>query len=347
MEYRNLGRTGIRVSSVCLGTMTFGEQNTEAEGHAQMDHALAEGVNFLDTAELYSIPPKPDTQGSTETIIGTWFKARGNRDKVVLATKIVGRSPMNWFRKDGSNTRHTRAQIDEAVEASLRRLQTDYIDLYQLHWPDRKLSQLFGGHVYEDLGTDMEPFEDILEALSAHVEKGNIRALGLSNETAWGTMRFLRASEDRGLVRMASIQNAYNLVNRTFEIGLAEVAMREDVGLLAYSPLGQGYLTGKYRDGALPAGSRKAMFERLGRYEGPGGQETINRYLDFAHARGIDPAHLALKFCDTRPFMTSTIIGATSLDQLKTDLAAFSLDWTEELENGVNAIHASHPNPCP
>ncbi len=347
MKYRPLGRTGITVSSVCLGTMTYGEQNTEAEGHAQMDMALERGVNFFDMAELYSIPPKPETQGSTERIVGSWMKARGNRDKVVIATKIVGRTGMSWFRKDGAKPRQTRAQIDEAIESSLKRLQTDYIDLYQLHWPDRKISQLFGGHIFEDLGTDMEPFEDILSALDRHVEKGTLRAIGVSNETSWGTMRFLQESEKRGLPRIASIQNAYNLVNRSFEIGLAEIAVREDVSLLAYSPLGQGYLSGKYRNGALPAGSRKAMFERLGRYEGPGAQETLNRYLDLAHERGMRPEHLALKFCDTRAFMTSTIIGATNLTQLETDLEAFDAQWSDDLETAVNAIHASHPNPCP
>jgi aryl-alcohol dehydrogenase-like predicted oxidoreductase len=328
--------------------MTWGQQNTEAEGHAQMSLALERGVNFFDTAEMYSVPPKAETQGSTERIIGSWFAADpSRRDKVILATKIAGRGPMSWLRDAGGEVRQTAGQIDEAVEKSLRRLQTDRIDLYQLHWPDRPL-QTFGGMTYRDYGdTGFEPFEAILEALTRHVEAGRILHLGVSNESAWGVMRFLAEADKRGWPRMASIQNAYSLVNRTFEIGLAEVAMREKVGLLAYSPLAQGYLTGKYRNGALPEGARKTLFNRLQRYEGPGADKAINSYLDLAAERGIDPAALALKFCDTRPFVTSTIIGATSIGQLEADLAAFDLPWTEELEKAVNALHAEQPSPCP
>lgn len=352
MEYRELGRTGLKVSTVCLGTMTYGEQNTEAEGHAQLDYALERGVNFLDTAELYAIPPKPETQGSTERIIGSWLKQRGKRNQVLIATKICGRSPMVWHRNgndefiDGGFTRHTAKQIDFAVENSLRRLGVDTIDLYQLHWPDRAYSA-FGFHAYEDYPEDFEPIEDILERLNRHVEKGSIRHLGLSNESPWGTMRFVMAAEKRGWPRMVSIQNAYNLVNRVFELGLAEIALREKVGLLAYSPLGQGYLTGKYRNGALPAGSRKALFQRLGRYEGPGGLEAIDAYCNLAAELGWPPEHLALKFCDTRAFMTSTIIGATSMEQLQTDLDAFDRVWTPEIEARVSDLHVRHRNPCP
>ncbi len=348
MQYSELGRTGVRVSRVCLGTMTWGQQNTEAEGHAQMDLALDRGVNFFDTAEMYAVPPRPETQGSTERIIGSWFAAdRSRRDKVVLATKAAGRGPMSWLRDAGGGVRQTRAQLDEAITKSLLRLQTDYIDLYQLHWPDRPL-QVFGGAHFVDQGTtDSEPFETILESLARHVEAGRIRHIGVSNESAWGVMRFVAESQARGLPRMASIQNAYNLVNRTFETGLAEVSLREDVGLLAYSPLGQGYLTGKYRGGALPEGARKTLFNRLSRYEGPGAERAIDSYLDLAASRGIAPEALALKFCDTRPFVTSTIIGATSVAQLEADLAAFDLAWTDELETAVNALHAEQPNPCP
>lgn len=351
MHYRPLGRTGLSVSAVCLGTMTWGEQNTEAEGHAQMDAAVARGVNFFDTAELYAIPPKPDTMGSTERIIGSWFQRTGRRQDIVLATKIVGRSPMAWFREadglDNGRTRHTRKQIDYAVEQSLKRLQTDYIDLYQLHWPDRGFAG-FGFHTYTDYGDEWLAFEDILEALDAHVRAGRIRHLGVSNESPWGVMRFLAESDRRGLPRLASIQNAYNLVNRSFETGgLAEIALRENVGLLAYSPLGQGYLTGKYRDGALPAGSRKQLFQRLQRYEGPGAQAAISAYLDLAAALGVSPVALALKFCDTRPFMTSTIIGATSMAQLDAIFAGFEMDWSEEIESQVNALQAQWRNPCP
>ncbi len=346
MQYRPLGRTGLSVSSIGLGTMTWGQQNTEDEGHAQMDYAVECGINFFDTAELYAVPPKAETQGATETIIGTWFKARKNRDKIILATKITGRSPMNWFRKDGGKTRLNAAQIDEAVEGSLRRLQTDYIDLYQLHWPDRKLS-LFGGHGFADYPVDFTPFEIILEALDRHVQKGNIRHIGVSNETAWGLMRYLAEAEKRGLPRMASIQNAYHLINRTFETGLAEVAMREEVGLLAYSPLGQGTLTGKYLNGARPEGARGTLFGRLERYQGPGAEEAINDCVTCARDHGLSPVQLALKFCDTRPFVTSTLIGATSMDQLKENIAAFDTSWSDDLEKAVNDLHAKHRSPCP
>ena len=348
MQYSELGRTGVRVSRACLGTMTWGQQNSEAEGHAQMELALERGINFFDTAEMYAVPPKPETQGSTERIIGSWFAADpSRRDKVVLATKAAGRGPMSWLRDAGGTVRQTREQLDEAIGKSLKRLRTDYIDLYQLHWPDRPL-QTFGGTHFEDRGVaDSEPFETILESLARHVEAGRIRYVGVSNETAWGVMRFVAESEKRGLPRMASIQNAYNLVNRTFETGLTEVALRENVGLLAYSPLAQGYLTGKYRGGALPEGARKTLFNRLQRYEGPGADRAINSYLDLAAERGIAPEALAIKFCDTRPFVTSTILGATSVAQLEADLAGFDLPWDDALETAVNRLHAEQPNPCP
>jgi aryl-alcohol dehydrogenase-like predicted oxidoreductase len=348
MQYSELGRTGVQVSRVCLGTMTWGQQNTEAEGHAQLDRALERGVNFIDTSEMYAVPPKPETQGSTERIIGSWFAADSSRrDRIVLATKVAGRGPMSWLRDAGGMVRQTRAQIDEAVEKSLRRLQTDRIDLYQLHWPDRPI-QVFGGLTYQDMGLqDAEPFEDILEALARHVEAGRILHLGLSNETAWGTMRFLAEADKRGWPRMASIQNAYSLVNRTFETGLAEVCLREDVSLLPYSPLAQGYLTGKYRNGALPEGARKTLFNRLQRYETPAADRAFESYFALAEHRGISPTALALKFCDTRPFVASTIIGATTMDQLEADLDAFDLPWPEDLEDAVNALHGEQPNPCP
>lgn len=348
IEKRKLGRTGLEVTSCCLGTMTWGTQNTEAEGHEQMDYALERGIDFFDTAEMYSVPPAAETQGNTERIIGTWFAARKNRDKIILASKISGRSKQTWSRDgDPEYTRHTKAQVDEAVEKSLKRLQTDYIDLYQLHWPDRPVA-LFGGkndpRYYK---MDFEPFEDILSHLNDHVKAGNIRHIGLSNETCWGVMRFLAESDARDLPRVQSIQNVYNLVSRKFEEGLEEIAMREDVGLLAYSPLAQGYLTGKYRGGALPKGSRKEMFDRLSRYEGPHADEAIESYLALADRRGLDPTKLAIKFCDTRPFVTSTIIGATGMDQLKTCIDAFDMDWSEDLEDEINTLHAAQPSPCP
>lgn len=350
MEMRKLGRTGLDVSLVCLGTMTFGEQNTETEGHAQLDRAVDAGVNFLDAAELYPIPPKAQTQGRTEEIVGTWLKGRGRRDKVVVATKAVGRTAMEWFRDDGKGASLTRAQLREAVEKSLRRLQTDYIDLYQLHWPDREVSQ-FGANpvVFKEpkAAPDEVPIGETLEALGELVAEGKIRHVGLSNESAWGTMRFLSESDAGRGPRVASIQNGYNLVNRTFETALAEVSLREDVGLLAYSALGQGYLTGKYRDGALPEGSRKQLFDRLQRYEGPGASEAIDAYLDLAGEIGWSPADLALRFASTRPFVTSVIIGATTMEQFERDLAAFDRPWSAEIEARVDAIHVAHANPCP
>ena len=348
IEKRPLGRTGEFVTNCCLGTMTWGEQNSEAEGHAQMDYALDRGVSFWDTAEMYAVPPRAETQGRTEEIIGTWFRKTGRRDEVFLATKICGLSKNTWSRDgDVEWTRQTKEQIDEAVEKSLKRLQTDRIDLYQLHWPDRPVA-LFGGKLDPKAYTyPFEPFEEILDHLSTHVTAGRIRYVGLSNETPYGVMRFLEESNARSLPRMQSIQNCYNLVSRKFEEGLDEIALREGVGLLAYSPLAQGYLTGKYRGGALPDGSRKALFNRLQRYEGPRAEETIDAYLDLAAKFELDPAQMAIKFCDTRDFTTSTIIGATSMDQLKTCIDAFDLKWTSELDTEINGLHVRQPSPCP
>jgi len=350
MDFRRLGRTDIDVSVLCLGTMTWGEQNTEREGHAQMDLAVERGVNFFDTAELYPIPPNRETQGRTERIIGSWFKERGNRDEIVLATKVVGRTGMNWFREDGQLGALTREQIEFAVDRSLKNLQTDYIDLYQIHWPDRNVSG-FGSNPTRWADPEPAPEENsidsTLEVLAGLVKAGKIRHIGLSNESAWGTMRYVTAAEHKGLPRVASIQNAYSLLNRTFEVNLAEVARREDVGLLAYSALGQGYLTGKYRDGAMPRGARKTLFDRLQRYEKPGAEDAVNAYLDLAGEHGIDPAQMALAFAVSRSFMTSVIIGATSLDQLQTNLDAENLVLHPELLERIDAIHQLHGNPSP
>jgi aryl-alcohol dehydrogenase-like predicted oxidoreductase len=348
MKQRPLGRTGLSVSEICLGTMTWGEQNTEAEGHEQMDYALERGVNFFDAAELYPIPPKPETQGRTEEIIGTWFKARGNRDKVILATKVIGRSDMTWFRDDGSKGRPNRKQIMEAVEKSLKRLQTDYIDLYQLHWPGRPVSE-FGANpvIYRHNEGDEVPVEEIFEAFSELVKSGKVRHIGLSNESAWGVMKWLELSSTTGGPRIASVQNVYNLASRTYETALAEISMREDVGLLAYSPLAQGYLTGKYRGGALPEGSRKQLFQRLGRYETPGANYAFEAYFKLCEKRNIDPTQLAIKFTLSKPFVASSIIGATSMEQLKTNIDAADLLWDKELDQVVNMIHSVHTNPCP
>lgn len=351
MEYRRLGRTELKVSAICLGTMTWGEQNTEAEGHAQMDYALEQGINFFDTAELYSIPPRAETQGSTERIIGSWFKARGNRDKVILASKVCGRGQNTWFRDDQSPTRVTRAQVIEAVEKSLKRLGTDYIDLYQIHFPERPMpwgsNPTRFSHAAFEKPADETPIAEQLDVFASLVTAGKIRYLGLSNESAWGTMRFVTESERREVPRVVSVQNAYNLLNRTYETALAEIAIREDVGLLAYSPLAQGFLTGKYLDGARPAGARTTLFDRGQRYQTEGAEGAIRGYIALAREHGLDPAQMALAFVTSRDFVTSNIIGATSMEQLKTDIASVDVTISPELEAKIDAIHQRVGNPCP
>jgi aryl-alcohol dehydrogenase-like predicted oxidoreductase len=346
MDYRELGRTGLRVSALSLGTMTFGEQNSEAEGHAQMDYAVERGINLFDASEIYPIPPKPETHGRTEAIVGSWLASRKARDRVLIATKVAGRGKMTWLRKDGSLTRQSEAQIVEAVEASLARLKTDHIDLYQLHWPDRPM-RIFEGHDYVHLGEEERPIETILATLGKLVESGKVRFVGLSNETPWGVMTFLKCAELHGLPRIVSVQNAYNLVNRSFETGLSEIYYRERVSLLAYSPLGQGYLSGKYEDGALPPGSRKTLFDRLGRYEKGNGPRAISSYVALARRHGLDPAQMAIAFAVSRPFATSTIIGATTKAQLKTDIDAAGLRLSDDVLADIEQIHLDMPNPCP
>jgi aryl-alcohol dehydrogenase-like predicted oxidoreductase len=351
MQYRKLGRTGIDVSLICLGTMTFGEQNSEADGHAQMDYAVSRGVNFFDTAELYAIPPRPETQGRTEEIIGSWFAARGNRDKLVLATKVVGRSGMTWFRDDKSQTRLNRRQMTEALEKSLKRLQTDYIDLYQLHFPERPMPWGSIPTAYREnsfkMAGDETSVEEQLSVLDDFIKAGKVRFVGVSNESPWGMMRFLNASEMTGSARIHSVQNAYSLVNRTFESGAAEVSERENVSLLAYSPLAQGYLTGKYRNGALPAGARKTLFNRLQRYETPGANIAFEAYFALAEKLAISPATLALAFVNQRPFMTSNIIGATTMAQLTECLNSTDITLSSDALAEIDHIHHLHMNPCP
>jgi aryl-alcohol dehydrogenase-like predicted oxidoreductase len=311
-----------------------------------LDYARDCGINIVDASEVYPVPAKPETQGRTETIIGSWLASRGQRDKVMIATKVAGRGKMTWLRRDGLPTRHSPPQIREAVEGSLKRLQTDYIDFYQLHWPDRPM-RVFEGLNYLHLDGDSHPIHEILGVLGELVAEGKVRFVGLSNESPWGLMSFLKASEQHDLPRPVSIQNAFNLVNRTFEIGLSEVAHRERVGLLGYSPLGQGYLSGKYEGGALPPNSRKRLFDRLGRYEKGNGPRAISAYVALARRRGLDPAQMAIAFAVSRPFMTSVIIGATTIEQLKTDIAAADLALSAEMLADIEQIHLDYPNPCP
>ena len=344
MEKRKLGNTNINVSAICLGTMTWGQQNTQKEGFEQMDYAIDMGVNFFDTAEMYSVPPKKETQGSTEKIIGNWFNERKNRDSIILATKVCGRAPFTWLREDKSPTEHSKKQIFEAVDKSLSRLKTDYIDLYQLHWPDRPMN-LFGGPLnYQHIDGETNSIESILDGLSELIKIGKIRHIGLSNETPWGTMEFLHQSKNKNLPRVQSIQNAYNLLNRIFEFGGSEIVFREKVGLLAYSPLAQGYLTGKYQNGNLPKGSRKELFDRLQRYEGIGSEEAIEKYLDIAKKHNVDPSQLANQFVTTRPFVTSNIIGATNMEQLELAITSTQIDMNEEIENDIELAFKMHGN---
>lgn len=345
MEYRTLGRSGVEVSAICLGTMTWGQQNSEADGHAQMDYAVSQGINFFDTAELYPTPPKAETQGRTEEIIGSWFTARRNREKIVLATKVVGRTQATYFRGQSISRLH-REHINHAVEGSLRRLRTDYIDLYQVHWPDRPI-QIFGGLNYRHSNDPGIPIDETLAALAELVRQGKVRQIGISNETAWGAMKYLQAAERLGLPRIVSIQNVYSLVSRNFEHALSEICHRERIGLLAYSPLAQGYLTGKYADGALPAGSRKQRFNRLQRYETPNAAPAIAEYLKIARGHGLDPAQMALQFVISRPFVTAAIIGATTMEQLKTDISSVHITLSEEVLNQIEAINRIYTYPCP
>ena len=349
MQQRPLGRTGLSVSTICLGTMTWGEQNTEAEGFAQMDMAVARGVNFFDTAEMYPIPPRAPTQGRTETIIGNWFRRTGKRDDIVLATKVVGRTAMDWFR-GGRPSKLVRADILDAVEKSLSRLQTDRIDLYQIHFPERPMP--WGANPSRVTSppaplADETPIAETLSVFDELVKAGKIRHFGLSNESAWGVMRYVAESEKGGGPRVASLQNAYNLVNRTFEVNLAEVCRREEVSLLAYSPLAQGYLSGKYDDGALPEGSRKKLFDRLQRYETPGAAEAFVAYGQLARRFDMAPALFANAFVTHRPFMTSNIVGATTMEQLRIALDSADVSWTEEMQKAVDDIHQRVGNPCP
>ena len=335
---------GREVSKICLGSMTWGRQNTEAEAHEQISYALERGINMLDAAEMYPVPPQQETQGRTEEYIGTWFKKTGLRDKYVLATKATGPSPEFHFLRGGP--RFTKEQLIEAVNGSLKRLQTDCIDLYQLHWPDR-YANFFGQRGYFHREQPETPIEETLRALEDIVQSGKVRAIGLSNETPWGTMKFLELADREGLPRVETVQNPYSLINRTYEIAMAEVSHRENIGLLAYSPLGMGLLTGKYRNGAKPENSRMVVFERFTRYEGAETWEAAERYLQLADDHGINPTHMALAFVNTRPFLLSNIIGATTLEQLKMNIDSLDVVLSKEVLKGIEAIQRAIPNPAP
>jgi aryl-alcohol dehydrogenase-like predicted oxidoreductase len=346
MKYRQLGRSDIKVSAICLGTMTWGEQNTQEQAFEQMDYALDQGVNFWDTAEMYAVPPCKETYGRTEEIIGNWFKARGKRNKVVLATKVAGPDQRFSYVRDGK-PRLNRTHILAAIDASLKRLRTDYVDLYQLHWAERD-TNAFGKLGYAPShDNDGTPLDETLDVLAELVKSGKARQVGVSNESAWGTMRYLALAEAGRGPRMASIQNAYSLLNRSFEVGLAEVAAREQCGLLAYSPLAMGALSGKYLDGAWPEGARLTRWQHFKRYLTPAGVAATGEYVKLAREHGLDPAQMALAFVTSRPFVTANIIGATGMDQLKANIASSEIKLSPAVLDGIDAIHKVYTYPCP
>ena len=347
MKYRQLGRTGVEVSLLCLGSMNWGSNSTEAEGHRQMDQAFAHGVNLVDTAEMYAVPPSVEHYGRSEEVIGRWMKSRANRDRVILATKVAGPGDQLTYIRDGK-PRFTRWHIERAIDASLQRLQTDYVDLYQLHWPERPTA-MFGclGYRYPE-SDDSTPLEETLEALGAVVKAGKVRFIGVSNETPWGTMRLIHLSETLGLPRIVSNQNPYSLLNRSFEAGCAEIARHEHVGLLAYAPMAAGALSGKYIGGARPAGARMTVYPSNQRYLGPPNAEPATRaYVELAHRFDLDPGVMALAWVNRQPFTTSTIIGAMNAGQLASDLASVDVKLTEELTDEIEKIHRRYTYPCP
>ncbi|MGA6098675.1 NADP(H)-dependent aldo-keto reductase [Stutzerimonas marianensis] len=345
MQLRQLGRTDLQVSALCLGTMTWGEQNDQQEAFAQLDRAKAAGINFIDTAEMYPVPPRAETYATTERYIGEYFKARGGRNDWVLASKVAGPGNGITHIRDGQ-LKMNRQHIVAALDASLQRLQTDRIDLYQLHWPERS-TNFFGQLGYRHHQADFTPLEDTLQALDEQVRAGKIRHIGLSNETPWGTMKYLQLADERGWPRAVSIQNPYNLLNRSFEVGLAEISIREQCGLLAYSPLAFGMLSGKYEGGARPEGARITRFSRFARYTNPQAQAACSRYVNLAREHGLDPAQMALAFVTGQPFVTSNIIGATSLEQLESNLGSIHVTLSPEVLEGIEAIQVAQPNPAP
>ncbi|MBN8033144.1 NADP(H)-dependent aldo-keto reductase [Vibrio vulnificus] len=344
MQYTKLPHSTLEISKLSLGTMTFGEQNSQQDAFEQLDYAVAQGINFIDTAEMYPVPPKAQSQGLTEQFIGNWLSKSSKREKVLIATKIAGPRNVPYIRDNMSlNRRH----IHTAIDDSLTRLQTDYVDLYQLHWPQRQ-TNCFGqlNYPYPDTQEEVTLIET-LEALNELVKAGKVRYIGVSNETPWGVMTLLRLAEKHDLPRIVSIQNPYNLLNRSFEVGLSEISHYEGVQLLAYSPMAFGTLSGKYLDGARPKGARCTLFERFQRYFTPQGLEATNAYVSLARDYGLDPAQMALAFVNQRPFVASNIIGATTLDQLKANIESLNVKLEDEVLNKIQQIGTTYSNPCP
>ena len=346
MKFKKLGNTDLNVSLICLGTMTYGQQNTQEEGFAQMDYAVENGINFFDTAELYAIPPKEKTYGKTEEIIGNWFKIKKNRDKIILASKIAGPG-LKWIR--GGGEQYSAESIEEALNNSLRRLKTDYIDLYQLHWPERN-TNYFGDLDYEHNINEKKwnSFDSILKTLKKFIDQGKIRYIGISNETPWGFSKFLQISDENKLPRVMSVQNPYNLVNRSYEIGMSEISIREKAGLLAYSPLAAGYLTGKYRNKKIPKNSRMDLFyENYPRYHNERTYLAVDEYFKIAKKNKITLTQLSQAFVNSRDFVTSNIIGATTMDQLKENVESIDISLDQKIMDEINLVHEKIPNPAP
>ena len=345
MKFRKLGTTDIDVSLICLGTMTWGTQNTEKDAFEQMDYAVSQGINFFDTAEIYSVPPTSDSYGKTEIMIGNWFEKRKNRDKIILASKVAGPG-CDWIRGGGNN--FDEKKIGEAIDGSLKRLKTDYIDLYQLHWPERS-TNFFGrrDYLFNNKEGNWNSFESILEALEKYIKSGKIRYIGMSNETPYGLSRYLEISKNKGAPRMMSVQNPYNLVNRTYEIGMSEISIREKCGLLVYYPLAAGGLSGKYRNGKMPKDSRMALFKGWERHLNPLAMKAYDKYFKLAKDFNLTMVQLAQSFVNSRPFVTSNIIGATTMDQLKENVESINIEFTDEMMERVNEIHNNNPNPSP
>ena len=345
MKFKKLGTTDIDVSLICLGTMTWGTQNTEKDAFEQMDYSVSQGINFFDTAEIYSVPPTSESYGKTEIMIGNWLEKRKNRDKIILASKVAGPG-CNWIR--GGENNFDEKKIGEAIDGSLKRLKTDYIDLYQLHWPERS-TNFFGRRDYsfDNKEGNWNSFENILEALEKYIKSGKIRYIGMSNETPYGLSRYLEISKNKGAPRMMSVQNPYNLVNRTYEIGMSEISIREKCGLLVYYPLAAGGLSGKYRNGKMPKDSRMALFKGWERHLNPLAMRAYDKYFKLAKDFNLTMVQLAQSFVNSRPFVTSNIIGATTMDQLKENVESINIEFTDEMMDKVNEIHNNNPNPSP